>query len=735
MTKVLYANVHRNYDTSGTISLFLFGTEGDIIDISSAGGFSQSATIGADGTASVLIPQELAMLGTGINSDGLKITSEGDISAYVSNRRYASTDLSIVFEKATLGDSYVLASDGESIGDGGQFSVQATQDGTTFTFTLSDGQTASISLDAGQTFKFSTADTSGNSAIGISVSSGFDLTGTIIEANSPVAVFSGHACTNIGSGACDHIVEQMPAIDNLSTNYFVSEAFSSTGDGNNLIRVVAAEDDTAVSVDGVGVATLAKGDFYEFTLSVPGQSITLSKPALVAQYLQGANTAGEGDPAMSFVPGTETWLSSYVVATPSGADALAQNLVNLVVPTIAVSSVQVNGADADDTLFTEVVGTAFSVANIAIDPGVVRVEATENFQLSLFGFDYYDSFLTFGGASFASGASNVPPAAMDDSITTAENALATIAALGNDSDADGDILSITEVAGVAAVIDTPTALTSGALVTLRADGTIDYDPNGQFNALNAGETDTDSFAYSISDGNGGTSTATVHVTITGVGGAVVTCMAYTDAAEVIFGTTADNCIDARAGNDTVYALDGADTVYGGLGLDVLHGEGGADLLAGQQHHDVLTGGAGNDSLYGGTGHDSVHGEADNDLLYGNDGNDTITGDAGSDTIVGGEGRDMLTGGAGADVFGFELSSDSIWGWVDSVTDFQVGIDKIDLSALPVSGIEKIFGINSPDAVRVLTWEGDTYITHQQTNFELRLEGNLTAQISVDDFIF
>ncbi|MBS0562616.1 MAG: cellulase family glycosylhydrolase, partial [Proteobacteria bacterium] len=59
-----------------------------------------------------------------------------------------------------------------------------------------------------------------------------------------------------------------------------------------------------------------------------------------------------------------------------------------------------------------------------------------------------------------------------------------------------------------------TAGTAG-LVTVNADGTITYTPQGADAALNFGQSATDSFQYTISDGHGGTSTATVTVSITG----------------------------------------------------------------------------------------------------------------------------------------------------------------------------------------------------------------------------
>ena len=78
--------------------------------------------------------------------------------------------------------------------------------------------------------------------------------------------------------------------------------------------------------------------------------------------------------------------------------------------------------------------------------------------------------------------------------------------LTNDSDSDGGTLSVQS-------IDTTGTL---GLVTDNGDGTFTYDPNGQFEALGAGEQDTDSFTYTLSDGQGGTDTATVTITINGV---------------------------------------------------------------------------------------------------------------------------------------------------------------------------------------------------------------------------
>jgi Ca2+-binding RTX toxin-like protein len=70
------------------------------------------------------------------------------------------------------------------------------------------------------------------------------------------------------------------------------------------------------------------------------------------------------------------------------------------------------------------------------------------------------------------------------------------------------------------------------------------------------------------------------------------------------------------------------------------------------------------------------------LIDGGAGNDTIRATAGEDILRGGLGTDLLTGGSGADVFLFEAASSGMTRATrDRITDFQNGMDDIDLSAI------------------------------------------------------
>ena len=112
---------------------------------------------------------------------------------------------------------------------------------------------------------------------------------------------------------------------------------------------------------------------------------------------------------------------------------------------------------------------------------------------------------------------------------------------------------------------------------------------------------------------------------------------------------------------------------------VLNGTTDNNLLTGKTTDDLLSGDAGNDTLNGSFGNDILNGDAGNDVLDGSFGNDTLNGSDGNDTLIGNAGNDVLTGGIGADIFKFNATS--IANTQDTVNDFEVGVDKIDLSAI------------------------------------------------------
>ncbi|HET9637578.1 MAG TPA: cadherin-like domain-containing protein, partial [Allosphingosinicella sp.] len=181
------------------------------------------------------------------------------------------------------------------------------------------------------------------------------------------------------------------------------------------------------------------------------------------------------------------------------------------------------------------------------------------------------------------------PIAQPDAVATAENAIGTGSLFvdngsGPDSDADGDTFTISAVNGSGANVGTEITLASGAKLTVNADGSYSYNPNGKFNRLTDGtsgavntSTVGDTFQYTLAGGN----TVTVTVTVNGVAGPGDWLMGDgTD--NVITGTPQpDIFVVSQGGNDTVSGLGSDDIFYFGAALtadDNVDGGLGADTV-------------------------------------------------------------------------------------------------------------------------------------------------------------
>ncbi len=113
---------------------------------------------------------------------------------------------------------------------------------------------------------------------------------------------------------------------------------------------------------------------------------------------------------------------------------------------------------------------------------------------------------------------NDAPSADDLDASTTEHADITgnLLADANGQDIDSaDVLNITEIDGVAFAGGFSALISSGAMLTVFANGDYTYSPTAAFNGLGVGEADTDSFSFTVSDGRGGAVTRTFSIDITG----------------------------------------------------------------------------------------------------------------------------------------------------------------------------------------------------------------------------
>jgi len=257
---------------------------------------------------------------------------------------------------------------------------------------------------------------------------------------------------------------------------------------------------------------------------------------------------------------------------------------------------------------------------------------------------------------------NSDPVAQSDAGTTDEDTVIEIDVLANDSDPDGDVLTLSSA-----------EVTSGLGTVSVVGGVLAYDPGDNYQYLNAGDSVIVEVSYTVDDGNGGTTTGTASITVEG-------------ADEVIVGTEDRDILEGTAGNDIISALGGSlDIIYGTTGSDTIDGGDGNDVVTYQNLGQAVTIDLGAGTATSGGDVDQL---TDVEIVVGTSFADTlIGGDTSNDAMelfLGGEGADVIVGVSGWDEIGytsdisgivFDAASGTVvdgWGDIDTFS----GIDRV-----------------------------------------------------------
>lgn len=361
-------------------------------------GFSVPFSVAAGELITIDLPDE-AMITTpdGTEDLGVHVVSDNLISVYGLNQRTFSTDAYLALPVSAWGSDYLVMSYVNSpSATGSQFGIVANQDNTVVTITLTgtlfngplEGTTYQVTLDEGEVYQ--------GRSIG-----GSDLTGTEITSTQPIGVFGSHFCATVPVGVtfCDHLTEMLPAEDAWGQS-FVTVPFAERENGD-VFRVLAAEDNTQVEINGSLVATLDRGEHYE-TILTQASSIECSASALVAQFMQGNSADGDdfvGDPAMVLIPPREQFVGEYTVSTP--AAGFETNHLNLVVDNNGLGSILLNGAPIAIEEFSPIAGTNFNSAQIPIDLGNYSLTSSTAFGVFVYGTNPDDSYAYPGGQIYS----------------------------------------------------------------------------------------------------------------------------------------------------------------------------------------------------------------------------------------------------------------------------------------------------------------------------------------------
>jgi hypothetical protein len=101
---------------------------------------------------------------------------------------------------------------------------------------------------------------------------------------------------------------------------------------------------------------------------------------------------------------------------------------------------------------------------------------------------------------------------------------------------------------------------------------------------------------------------------------------------------------------------------------------------------------------GTAGNDTLRGDGRDDILVGGAGNDRLRGGGGDDVLIAGAGQDALSGEGGANVFVFTAD-----GQRDKITDFHLGVDRLDLSGWGRLYDHTSITIDPTSSGAILTW--------------------------------
>ena len=400
-----YATFTQNYQTSvQSLELFISSTEaasGTIEFLET--GTSQTFTTTPNQTLRIQAPSSSQLTSNMVvEKKGIYVKTDKEISLYGLSNELNTTDAFLSLPTTALGSSYRVVSYSPTSGFKSTIGIVATKDGSNITITptravLSNPANTpiNVTLNQGETYQ---------------IMSDGDLTGSTVTSNQPIAVLSGATCVNtpVGVSACDMLIEQMIPTTSWGTSFFTAPLAGRSG--GSRYRVLADQDGTEVTINGISATTLAAGAYYE-TNSVDALAIKTSKPAMVVQFANSKDfdpTNSTGDPFMMLIPPAGLYINDYTLATADADPAsprFTTNYLGIVSPidpaTQQAVDVSLDGVLIPKADFQLSPAKDFFFVNKAISAGSYHISSPVGVGVTIYGFTDYDSYGYVGGLGLA----------------------------------------------------------------------------------------------------------------------------------------------------------------------------------------------------------------------------------------------------------------------------------------------------------------------------------------------
>ncbi|MEL7162892.1 MAG: IgGFc-binding protein, partial [Bacteroidota bacterium] len=379
--------------TSGTISIP--GT-----------GFSETFTVAENGVVRIPLPAGAETLGSeSVRRAAVHVVTNDVVSVYIHQYFGFRSEATLVLPTPALGTDYrVLAYRGrpDDVNYPSTFAVVATEDDTEITISelpvateggRFPGDVITRTLNRGDTYQVRAANGS------------TDLTGTLVTASTPVAVYAGAAWSFVTSscGAADNLLEINFPISQWGRNYL---GVPTLRNSQHVYRVLAAENGTAVTYTigtNTQTATLAAGEFFDLQ-TAGAVRFSSSRPVMVAQFLLGSSCNGHpiarfGDPSYFLLSELTQTLDTVTVFNSNFQD-IDENFLNITFRAGDEVGIELDGQPLPGP-FTEAPGGEYAYARVQVSDGNHTITSSGcGVIVTVYGYGDLESYAYNGGSAF-----------------------------------------------------------------------------------------------------------------------------------------------------------------------------------------------------------------------------------------------------------------------------------------------------------------------------------------------
>lgn len=353
-----------------------------------------------------------------IQEKAIHLVSDNLLNVYAMNWCENSSDVAVIFPKESIGTDYYTMCYQPHIdsyfdeygieyyrsGRNSEFLIVATENNTKVTINPSKVTDKNkpanlpfyITLNKGEVFQVQSMNHANLTGQG-------DLTGSRIQSDKPVAVYSGALATTVPADAnvdaWDHLYEQMPPVPTWGKKFITVPL---KGRSKDVFRVMASQNNTTVRIGSRPPVLLNQGAFYEFVLNENEPALVESnRPVLLAQFMVSNSVDRpsdhnmydwDGDPFMVIVSPVDQTRESVTFVAYDSKNMADKFYVNVVTKDDATKQVTLDG---NAVPFQTLLNSGYSLAQVKITKGSHKLKSTESgkgFIAYVYGYGSVESY-------------------------------------------------------------------------------------------------------------------------------------------------------------------------------------------------------------------------------------------------------------------------------------------------------------------------------------------------------